>query len=347
MIRRSERGDRLTVLVLSIVAAVCFVSNFNGYYLLNVVLAAATLAGAALGGRRLWLNLKPEYRSYPVFFGLMLAFWLVVWFWAIDDFLARYTEAVLLNALSCAVLCTPLHWPRVWTPSWRPYATGHMLALIMVCIVFWNQQDAIVVRDADLFLGFVPLITLEASAGLAIVWRIVLRRPFRAITRTWSAAASGELVGLLGFRWCMARMMRRTGRSMRACASVLAFILLALSAFLWTIGVAISAGRPDWEVPDWVAYLIAMALTSSVLTLLSGLNLILAWPGRKSAAARDAGAAANPPTAPPRIIIRCPNGHRLRVPRRTGRVRCPECDRLRLPDPVFEVSESDWANAQG
>jgi hypothetical protein len=291
MIEHAGRRFQLAVVGLSVVSAFVVIRDFDDYYWLNVVLATASFSGAAIGLRRLWDKANPDHRSYFTFFALLFAFWLVVWFWSADDFLPDYPVSVLVTALTCAALCMPLHWQRVWGPAGRPYAVCLILVLATVCTLFWLFQDK-ALHEFGYF--FIPGETVACFAILALVWRFVLRRPVLWLTRNRPArgstkpkrAAAHTRVsprGVPGFRRLTARIARSGRRSELSCAGRLTIALLAATVALWVAG-ALTAGElpyyPNWWVRN--VWLPLPFLLCGLLSLVSALHLVLLWTGQRS-----------------------------------------------------------------
>src|SRR5262245_42228094 len=96
--------------VLSFVVAVFFLSNFSDEHWLDVILATASIAGAGGLGYWIWSKHDESNRTYGVFLALILAFWLVVWFWYADDFCPTYWVLVIINASQYALFCLGAYW---------------------------------------------------------------------------------------------------------------------------------------------------------------------------------------------------------------------------------------------
>jgi hypothetical protein len=177
----SDRVDRLFVwaaIALSFVVATGLIRNFE-YYWLYLAAATTSTAGASIFLRWFWIELRPEYKSYLSFLAIMFCFWLVVWFWYVDDFLWDYWPLVFVNSLSCAALCSILYWQWTWEPTRRPYLVSFIIALAVVSVVYSvniRLDDSQV--EAFRFI-FVPVFTVEATGFLALIWWGVFRRPFQ------------------------------------------------------------------------------------------------------------------------------------------------------------------------
>lgn len=189
MTKLSQRRFRLATVALSLLAAVVVTRNFDDFYWTNLILAASSFAGAAIGLRWIWDRTDPGRRSYVACFALFFAFWLVVWFWSADDFRSDYPLTVMVCALTCAVLCTPLRWSRLWIPAVLPYTACYMLGLATGSAYFWLFESRAFHEFGYGSYGVIPWTTAVAAGAFALVWRLVLRVPFLWLVRRRAARA--------------------------------------------------------------------------------------------------------------------------------------------------------------
>lgn len=200
-----ERNFLIVAAALSTAVAIFGVRNFGEYYWINLTLAAVTVAAAAATWRWLWMNLKPDHRSPASFSVLTFGFWLVVWYWYVDDFYADYWMIVLVNASSCAILCTIFCVVNTRWPSLRPQVICFALGLLASCIAFWNLQvrlfaDAHGNARVEFLAAYfgLPIWTLAFGTAFLLVWLLLLHplvkwraQAQRVVAATRPASANG------------------------------------------------------------------------------------------------------------------------------------------------------------
>jgi len=182
-----ERTIVLSVFGVALIAALIFIQNYNHLYWLYVFLATATIGIAAIFARRHWQDratYEPYYAQLSLLFLLLGVFWLVAWFWFADDFCPDYWGTVLLNAAYCAALCTAFYWLDGWRPSARPYAICFGLGLAVTCIILMYQGHCLMFLDFERNFEFgsyyfVPFMTASCGTLFALIWFLILRRPFQ------------------------------------------------------------------------------------------------------------------------------------------------------------------------
>jgi hypothetical protein len=149
----NDQSDRLfiwTSIIVSFAVSTLLIRNFE-YYWFYLAAAGISTSGVSIFLRWIWRELRPESKSWFSFFAVMLSFWLVVWFWYIDDFISDYWPLVLANSLSCAALCSIFYWRGFGSP-----VGVHILFLsysrwrsLVSCLPLQSSSATILLRVLD------------------------------------------------------------------------------------------------------------------------------------------------------------------------------------------------------
>jgi hypothetical protein len=182
MTTASDRSFAVVVVTLSLVAALFCLTNFDELHWLEVILSTVTISATALIVRRLWLNRDDSERRYFIYFILMLAFWIVVWFWYADDFCPYYWALILNNSIQYSLLCTAFYWLGQWRQGLRPYVFCLYIGLAGTFVLLpWRGQCVLLVDNVWTVIWVIPFCTLFFATPFALIWRFVLRHVWRAL----------------------------------------------------------------------------------------------------------------------------------------------------------------------